>query len=149
LGDVIYRYITSDQFSPECLLDCLDLSTEYQALEIANRVEASVYVWRRRVGAKPVNGLGRSSSARSSWNMVKDMMIDTEKRELLAERAEGLLICLKQRFPGLTQTSLDMSKIQYNEVIQIDLYLSPVLVEPFVNSVTDVTLCVYFTIFRM
>ncbi|GJM92561.1 hypothetical protein PR202_ga09041 [Eleusine coracana subsp. coracana] len=115
LGDVIYRYITSDQFSPECLLDCLDLSTEYQALEIANRVEASAYVWRRRVGAKPSNGLGRSSSARSSWNMVKDMMIDPEKRELLAERAEGLLICLKQRFPGLTQTSLDMSKIQYNK----------------------------------
>ncbi|CAO2195262.1 unnamed protein product [Urochloa humidicola] len=115
LGDIIYRYITSDQFSPECLLDCLDLSTEYQALEIANRVEASVYVWRRRFAAKPVNGLGRSSSARSSWGMVKDMMVDTEKRELLADRAEGLLICLKQRFPGLTQTSLDMSKIQYNK----------------------------------
>ncbi|RLN25401.1 rop guanine nucleotide exchange factor 7-like [Panicum miliaceum] len=115
LGDIIYRYITSEQFSPECLLDCLDLSTEYQALEIANRVEASVYVWRRRVAAKPVNSLGRSSSARSSWGMVKDMMVDTEKRELLAERAEGLLICLKQRFPGLTQTSLDMSKIQYNK----------------------------------
>uniref|UniRef100_A0A0A8YC80 PRONE domain-containing protein n=1 Tax=Arundo donax TaxID=35708 RepID=A0A0A8YC80_ARUDO len=115
LGDIIYRYITSDQFSPESLLDCLDLSTEYQALEIANRVEASVYVWRRRVAAKPVNGLGRSGSARSSWGMVKDMMIDTEKRELLAERAEGLLICLKQRFPGLTQTSLDMSKIQHNK----------------------------------
>jgi hypothetical protein len=124
LGDIIYRYITSDQFSPECLLDCLDLSTEYQALEIANRVEASVYVWRQRVAAKPVNGLGRSSSARSSWSMVKDMMIDTEKRELLAERAEGLLICLKQRFPGLTQTSLDMSKIQYNKVSVPSLSLS-------------------------
>ncbi|KAM0889492.1 hypothetical protein ACQ4PT_027689 [Festuca glaucescens] len=115
LGDVIYRYITSDHFSPECLLDSLDLSTEYQALEIASRVEASVYVWRRKVTAKPVNGLGRTVSARSSWGMVKDMMIDTEKRELLAERAEGLLICLKQRFPALTQTSLDMSKIQYNK----------------------------------
>ena len=53
-------------------------------MEIANRVEASVYVWRPRVAAKPVNGLGRSSSARSSWGMVKDMMVDTEKSELLA-----------------------------------------------------------------
>jgi len=44
------------------------------------------------------------------------MIMDTEKRDLLAERAEGLLISLKQRFPGLTQTSLDMSKIQYNKV---------------------------------
>ncbi|TVT96667.1 hypothetical protein EJB05_35800, partial [Eragrostis curvula] len=107
LGDVIYRYITSDQFSPDCLLDCLDLSSEYQALEIANRVEASVYVWRRRGAAKP--------GTKSSWGMVKDMIMDTEKRDLLAERAEGLLISLKQRFPGLTQTSLDMSKIQYNK----------------------------------
>ncbi|KAL5229852.1 hypothetical protein ABZP36_028628 [Zizania latifolia] len=110
LGDIIYRYITSDQFSPDCLLDCLDLSSEYQALEIANRVEASIYVWRRR-GACAANRAGN----KSSWGMVKDMIMDTEKRDLFAERAEGLLICLKQRFPGLTQTSLDMSKIQYNK----------------------------------
>ncbi|CAL4901071.1 unnamed protein product [Urochloa decumbens] len=110
LGDVIYRYITSDQFSPDCLLDCLDLSSEYQALEIANRVEASVYVWRRRGGAA-----AKPAGSRSSWGIVKDMIMDTEKRDLLAERAEGLLISLKQRFPGLTQTSLDMSKIQYNK----------------------------------
>lgn len=44
------------------------------------------------------------------------MVVDADKRELLAERAESLLICLKQRFPGLPQTSLDMSKIQYNKV---------------------------------
>lgn len=106
LGDVIYRYITSDQFSQDCLLDCLDLSSEYQALEIANRVEASIYVWRRKGGG----------GARSSWGIVKDMVMDTEKRDLLAERAEALLMSLKQRFPGLTQTSLDMSKIQYNKV---------------------------------
>lgn len=86
-----------------------------------------MYVWRRRVAAKPVNGLGRSNSARSSWGMVKDMMVDSEKRELLlAEQAEGLLICLKQRFPGLTQTSLDMSKIQYNKVFFISYLLLPV-----------------------
>ena len=116
LGDVIYRYITSDQFSPDCLLDCLDLSSEYQALEIANRVEASVYVWRRRGGAaKPASRAG----AKSSWGIVKDMIMDTDKRGLLAERAEGLLISLKQRFPGLTQTSLDMSKIQYNKVRRV------------------------------
>lgn len=48
LRDFIYRYITSDQFSSECLLDCLDISSEHIALEIANRVEAAFYVWRRR-----------------------------------------------------------------------------------------------------
>ncbi|XVF68009.1 hypothetical protein PTKIN_Ptkin10aG0168300 [Pterospermum kingtungense] len=48
LGDIIYRYITADQFSPECLLDCLDLSTEHQTLKIANRIEAAVHVWRQK-----------------------------------------------------------------------------------------------------
>ena len=43
-------------------------------------------------------------------------MIDGDKREFLAERAEGLLHSLKQRFPSLTQTTLDTSKIQFNKV---------------------------------
>ncbi|XP_065854577.1 rop guanine nucleotide exchange factor 7-like [Euphorbia lathyris] len=114
LGDLIYRYISSDQFSPECLLDCLDLSSEHQAIEIANRVEATIYVWRKRANSKPAHNTSRSSS-KSSWELVKEMMVDADKRELLADRAESLLLCLKQRFPGLPQTTLDMSKIQYNK----------------------------------
>ncbi|KAK1298431.1 Rop guanine nucleotide exchange factor 1 [Acorus calamus] len=114
LGDVIHRYITSEQFSPECLLDCLDLSSEHQALEIANRVEASIYIWRMRANPKPVNNTNRGH-AKSSWEMVKELMIDADKRDILGDRAESLLICLKQRFPGLSQTTLDMSKIQYNK----------------------------------
>ncbi|XP_042411726.1 rop guanine nucleotide exchange factor 7-like isoform X1 [Zingiber officinale] len=89
LGDLLYRFVTSDQFTPECLLDCLGLSSDHQVLEVANRVEASIYIWRRRASAKP----------------------------LLAERAETLLICLKQRFPNLSQTALDTSKIQFNKDI--------------------------------
>ncbi|CAN4077195.1 unnamed protein product [Withania somnifera] len=113
LGDVIYRYITSEHFSSECLLDCLDLSTEYVALEIANRVEASIYVWQRRHHPRPPTNPKRST-AKSSWEIVRDLVVDGDKRESLAERAENLLLCLKQRFPGLTQTTLDASKIQYN-----------------------------------
>ncbi|XAR71974.1 hypothetical protein NMG60_11018441 [Bertholletia excelsa] len=113
LGDVIYRYVTSDQFSSECLLDCLDLSSEHVTVEIANRVEASIYVWRRRVHSKPTTN-SNWSGARSSWEMVKELMVDVDKRELLAERAECLLLSLRYRFPGLTQTSLDTSKIQCN-----------------------------------
>ncbi|GAV65457.1 PRONE domain-containing protein [Cephalotus follicularis] len=114
LGDLIYRYISSTQFNPECLLDCLDLSSEHQAIEIANRVEASIYLWRKRTNSKPVFNTTRSTS-KSSWEMVKELMIDAEKRELLADRADSLLLCLKRHFPGLPQTTLDMSKIQYNK----------------------------------
>ncbi|KAG7033326.1 Rop guanine nucleotide exchange factor 5, partial [Cucurbita argyrosperma subsp. argyrosperma] len=114
LGDVIYRYITSERFSSENLLDCLDLSSEHVALDVANRVEAAIYVWRRRAHSKPLINPARST-ARSSWEMVKDLMIDGDKREFLAKRAEGLLNSLKQRFPTLTQTTLDTSKIQFNK----------------------------------
>ena len=115
LGDLVYRYITSDQFSAECLLDCLDLSSEHVALEIANRVESSIYVWRRRAHSRPPPNPNRSTT-KSSWEMVKDLMVDGDKRELLAERAESLLLSLKHRFPNLTQTALDTSKIQFNKV---------------------------------
>ncbi|KAL5058052.1 hypothetical protein RYX36_029656 [Vicia faba] len=114
LGDVIHRYITSDHFSPECLLACLDLSSEHQAIEIANRAEATMYIWRKKTNSKPASVSGRTSS-RTSWEMVKDLMVDADKRELFADRAETLLLSLKQRFPGLPQTALDMSKIQYNK----------------------------------
>ncbi|KAF3564629.1 hypothetical protein DY000_02019979 [Brassica cretica] len=111
LGDLIYRYISSDQFSPEYLLDCLDLSSEHQAIEIANRVESSIYLWHKRSNSKP------ATNTKTSWEMVKELMVDGEKLELMADRAESLLISLKQRFPGLPQTALDMSKIQYNKDI--------------------------------
>ncbi|CAA7061791.1 unnamed protein product [Microthlaspi erraticum] len=111
LGDLIYRYISSDQFSPEYLLDCLDLSSEHQAIEIANRVESSIYLWHKRTNCKV------AATTKTSWEMVKELMVDAEKVELLADRAESLLLSLKQRFPGLPQTALDMSKIQYNKDI--------------------------------
>ncbi|XP_012567752.1 rop guanine nucleotide exchange factor 5-like [Cicer arietinum] len=114
LGDFIYRYITSDQFSQECLLDCIDLSNEHVALEIANRVEAAIYVWRRRSHSRPPLYPSRSTT-KSSWEIVKDFMVDGDKRELFAERAESILLSLKQRFPGLSQTTLDTSKIQCNK----------------------------------
>ncbi|XP_061973751.1 rop guanine nucleotide exchange factor 5-like [Populus nigra] len=114
LGDLVYRYITSDQFSAECLLDCLDLSSEHVALDIANRVESAIYVWRRRAHSRPPPNPNRSTT-KSSWEMVKDLIVDGDKRELLAERAESLLLSLKQWFPNLTQTTLDTSKIQFNK----------------------------------
>ena len=115
LGDVIYRYITSDNFSPECLLECLDLSSEHQAIEVANRVEASIYIWHKKTNSKPVGRTSRYSS-RSSWELFKDLIVEGDKREILIEKAESLLLSLKQRFPGLPQTTLDTSKIQCNKV---------------------------------
>ncbi|EYU35264.1 hypothetical protein ABFS82_06G128600 [Erythranthe guttata] len=114
LGDVIYRYITSENFSSKCLLDCLDISSEHAALEIANRVEAAIYVWHRRQHPKSP-ARPNSSVSKSSWEMVRGLVTYVDKSELLAERAESLLLSLKQRFPGLSQTTLDATKIQCNK----------------------------------
>ncbi|CAH2069145.1 unnamed protein product [Thlaspi arvense] len=110
VGDSIYRYMSSSgRFFPEQLLDCLNIASEHEAVQLADRVEASMYTWRRKAC------LGNS---KNSWNMVKDLMSNTERTDknyVMAERAETLLFCLKQRYPELSQTSLDICKIQYNK----------------------------------
>ncbi|KAG7025999.1 Rop guanine nucleotide exchange factor 3, partial [Cucurbita argyrosperma subsp. argyrosperma] len=109
IGDTMYRYMYSaDKFSPNHLLDCLNIGSEHDALELADRIEASMYTWRRKACL---------SHSKSSWELVKDLMAEGDKGDkntILAERAESLLLSLKQRFPELSQTTLDTSKIQYN-----------------------------------
>ncbi|CAL9203357.1 unnamed protein product [Musa hybrid cultivar] len=111
LGDIIYRYITADSFSPECLLDCLELSSEHHILEIANRIEAAIHVWRLKGQSKQ-----SQSKAKNSWSgKFIGLVGDTERFLFLAERGEGLLQSLRLRYPALPQTILDMNKIQYNK----------------------------------
>ncbi|XP_073028581.1 rop guanine nucleotide exchange factor 1 [Primulina eburnea] len=113
LGEIIYRYITAEQFSPECLLDCLDLSSEHLTLDVVNRTEAAVHVWKLKDRKKHPNS---QISKRKLWGgKVKGLVSDCEKNHFLAQRAESLLHSLRLRFPSLPQTALDMNKIQYNK----------------------------------
>lgn len=121
LGEIIYRYVTADQFSPECLLDCLDLSSEHHTLEIANRIEAAVHVWRLKGNKKQSltkpKPKPKPKKPSSSWGgKVKGLVGDADRNSLLSQRAEGLLLSLRLRYPRLPQTVLDMNKIQYNKV---------------------------------
>jgi hypothetical protein len=107
VGDLIYRHMSfPGKFSPEYLLDRLEISSEHDALEAADRVEAAMHVWRRKAS---------QGHSRSPWSAVKELM-ESDKNVMLASRAGDVLLCLKQRFPGLSQTTLDASKIQYNKV---------------------------------
>ncbi|XP_050365040.1 rop guanine nucleotide exchange factor 1-like [Argentina anserina] len=113
LGEITYRFITADRFSPECLLDYLDLSSEYTTLEIANRIEAAAHIWKLKYLKRQ---LKPTKSGKSSWGgTVKGLVGDMDKCKLLATRANTILQNLRIRFPGLPQTTLDMSKIQYNK----------------------------------
>jgi hypothetical protein len=83
---------------------------------LADRVEAAMYVWRRKATAS--HGGNRSAQ----WSKVKELAAAADdggeggKNVALASRAESLLLCIKHRFPGLSQTTLDTSKIQFNKV---------------------------------
>ncbi|KAL3641649.1 Rop guanine nucleotide exchange factor 1 [Castilleja foliolosa] len=112
LGETLHRYITADQFSPECLVDYLDLSSEYSTLEIANRIESAIHFWRLKYQKKKLN----PAKTGSFWgSTVKGLVCDAEKSKIFAHRADTLLNNLKLHFPALPQTALDMNKIQYNK----------------------------------
>lgn len=79
------------------------MSTEHLVLDLKNRFEASIVIWKRKMTNK---------DGRSSWGSA----VSLERRELFEERAQTILLMLKHRFPGIPQSALDISKIQYNRV---------------------------------
>lgn len=117
LGDVIYTHITAEEFSPEGLLKCLDISSDHHTLEIADRIEAAIHVWNHKNQAK--HSIKTKTWKRTWGGKVKALIGYAGKSQLLAQRAESLLQCLRHWYPGLPQTALDRDKIQYNKVLFI------------------------------
>ncbi|KAJ8644768.1 hypothetical protein MRB53_006516 [Persea americana] len=72
LGDSIYRSITVEFFDPKQFLSTLYLSTEHKILEMKNRIEASIVIWKRKTYNK---------DAKSSWGSA----VSIEKREQFEE----------------------------------------------------------------
>ncbi|KAI3730303.1 hypothetical protein L1987_61472 [Smallanthus sonchifolius] len=109
LGETLHRYITTSQFSPESLLDYLEMSSECTTLQIANRIEAAMHIWSRKCSKN--HGTGKLP-----WKgNVKGLTGEKEKSKLLSGRANTLLKNLKLQFPGLPRTRLDLDKIQSNK----------------------------------
>ncbi|KAG6384201.1 hypothetical protein SASPL_156005 [Salvia splendens] len=101
LGDAMYKSITDDFFDPDVFLQSVDLSSEHKIVDLKNKIEQSVVIWERKMNAK---------DNKSAWGSAVSM----EKREIIEDRAETILLILKHRFPGIPQSDLDISKIQYN-----------------------------------
>ncbi|WOH08920.1 hypothetical protein DCAR_0728371 [Daucus carota subsp. sativus] len=101
LGDQMYKSITVEYFDPDQFLISADLSSEHKVLDLKNKIEASIVIWKRKMVAK---------DGKTNWGSA----VSLEKRELFEERAETILLLLKQRFPGLPQSSLEITKIQCN-----------------------------------
>ncbi|KAE8714690.1 Rop guanine nucleotide exchange factor 12 [Hibiscus syriacus] len=101
LGDSIYKSITDEFFDPDQFLSSMDLSSDHKILDLKNRIEASIVIWKRKMHQKDGKSWGSG--------------VSIEKRELFEERVEIILHLIKHRFPGLPQSSLDISKIEYNK----------------------------------
>lgn len=81
----------------------MDLSSEHKIVDLKNRMEASVVIWRRKMTNK---------DGKSGWGSG----VSIEKREQFEDRAETILLILKHRYPGIPQSALDKSKIENNQV---------------------------------
>jgi hypothetical protein len=81
----------------------MDLSSEHKVVDLKNKIEASIVIWKRKMNQK---------DNKSAWGSA----VSLEKRELFEERAETILLLIKHRFPGIPQSALDISKIQFNRV---------------------------------
>ncbi|KAL8234878.1 hypothetical protein R6Q59_020978 [Mikania micrantha] len=97
------RILQVDSFDPMQFLSTMDLSTELTVVDLKNKIEASIVIWKRKMNQK---------DSKSSWS---SSIISSEKRELFEDRAETILLLLKQQFPGLSQSSLEISKIESNK----------------------------------
>ncbi|KAL1199381.1 Rop guanine nucleotide exchange factor 12 [Cardamine amara subsp. amara] len=103
LGDQMYKNITVDFFDPDQFLSSMDMSSEHKIVDLKNRIEASIVIWKRKMVYK-------DSKSSAPWASG----VSLEKREVFEERAETILLILKHRYPGISQSALDISKIQFN-----------------------------------
>ncbi|CAN6806283.1 unnamed protein product [Brassica oleracea] len=99
LGDFLYKSITDEYFDPGYFLSSMDLSTKHKVLDLKNRIEASMVIWKRKMNHK------------EQWGSF----VSLEKRELFEVRVETILAMLKQKFPEILQSSLEISKIKNNK----------------------------------
>jgi len=103
VGEAVHRYMSTasqSDFLDVEVLKYLDIKSEHEALDIADKMEASMCIWKRK----------NENSSKSSWMGVVDA-----KNENLAIRAKSVLSALKGRYPTLSQTTLDSYKIENNK----------------------------------
>ncbi|KAJ8747159.1 hypothetical protein K2173_004575 [Erythroxylum novogranatense] len=118
LGENLYKALTAGSSTAEEMLNSLRLKSENSALEVFNKLESAMFVWKERITAQTS---GRSpvrtswSPVRTSWSFVKDPLSEIDKSESLIDRGEALMRQLKMRYPNLSQSFFDIVKIQYGK----------------------------------
>ncbi|XP_060173672.1 rop guanine nucleotide exchange factor 14-like isoform X3 [Lycium barbarum] len=109
LREDLYRILTEESASAEEMFNSLNLRSENSVLEVVNRLEEAIIVWKERV----TDQASGKSPVQKSWSFVKDPVFELDKLQVLLSQAEVLLQQLKLKYPNLPQTFLNVTKIQY------------------------------------
>ena len=105
---MLYRAISSKSFSPDALILSLDPSQEHNIIELVNRINSAVCIWQKKLDSRQMQTEGKEGVQTVSKSVSSD-------QEMQIHNAQNMLTLIKHKFPGLSQTQLDMSKIQYNK----------------------------------
>ncbi|XP_076903479.1 rop guanine nucleotide exchange factor 14-like [Bidens hawaiensis] len=108
LGDDLYR--TLNTTSSSRMLNSLKIMSEHSALDIINKLEAAIYSWKERIST------ATKSTPRTLWSL-KDSSMEVHKIEFQINRAEVLMQQIRNQYPNLPQTFLDVMKVQHGKDI--------------------------------
>lgn len=111
LGEEIYRLITAVPYSIEETLLSMNLKSEHAVLEALNRLEGALFAWKQKISDEEI----KRSPIRYPWHLARNNESVVGKMEVWMERADTLVRLLKNRFPNLPQTFIEVTKIQYNK----------------------------------
>ncbi|MCO5600718.1 hypothetical protein L7F22_054833 [Adiantum nelumboides] len=119
IGDTPLKIITSEFCCFETLLSTLDCPSYQTLLSLANGLETLIHVWKSKISIRlkqAPHPEGTACRATSTWGIGRDSSLKkVEKKKIYVQRAENLLMELRERFPGILQTSLELIKIQLNK----------------------------------
>jgi len=81
------------------MFSLLDLLTEHNVLEMANKLEIAIYTWKIRIhNRQSISIEDGKIGVKSSWYLVKESEAELGKEELYMERAENIPLNLKNKF---------------------------------------------------
>ncbi|KAF3513043.1 hypothetical protein F2Q69_00000820 [Brassica cretica] len=103
LGDFLYKSITDEYFDPGYFLSSMDLSTKHKVLDLKNRIEASMVIWKRKMNHK------------EQWGSF----VSLEKRELF-ESYSRVLESLAAKIMSIIEDVLEADVLVHIQLMEAE-----------------------------
>ncbi|KAH0888511.1 hypothetical protein HID58_050940 [Brassica napus] len=142
LGDFLYKSITDEYFDPGYFLSSCDLSTKHKVLDLKNRIESSMVIWKRKMNHKEQWGSFVSLEKRELFELMEaerrfesDAEPEYEKTEkvvlAVTPNSTKLADLIGWRFSSDTEQSSTSGIELFHEAEQEkEIMKSPIRVQP-------------------